>query len=133
MTDRLLPAATGLNGEFYRRVASGELCFQRCDDCGAWRHPPRFACARCGSMRYTWTPSSGRGRVFSWTVTHRPIDPAFADELPYAVLVVEMDEGVRVVANLRGLEPAGLVLDLPVVAELERRSETVGLVFFRPA
>jgi uncharacterized OB-fold protein len=71
--------------------------------------------------------------VFSWTVTHRPIDPAFAAELPYAVLVVAMEEGVRVVGNLLDLPPAELVLDLPVRAVLERVSDAVALVHFRPA
>ena len=45
-------------------------------------------------------------QVYSWTITHRPIDPGFADEVPYAVLVVEMEEGPRLVGNLRDLAPA---------------------------
>jgi uncharacterized OB-fold protein len=128
---RLLPAPVGLNAEFYAHAAQGSLCFQRCDDCGAWRHPPRFLCATCGSERFTWTPSSGRGKVFSWTVTHRPIDPSF--ELPYAVLVVEMEEGVRVVGNLTALRPDELRLDRPVVVELEKMTDTIALLTFRPA
>lgn len=130
---KLIPVPVGLNAEFYEHTARGELCFQLCDDCDTWRHPPRFLCAACGSARFTWKRSSRRGRVFSWTVTHQAIDPAFADELPYAVLVVQMDEGVRVVGGLRGLVPAGLALDLAVVAELDRVADTIALVHFRPA
>ena len=74
---------------------------------------------------------SGRGRIFSWTVTHQPLDPAFA--VPYAVVVVELEEGPRLVGNLLGLAPADLALDLPVTAELEPVSDTVALVHFRPA
>lgn len=130
MTDRLLPSTVGLNGEFYAFLARGELRLQRCTACGIWRHPPRFRCARCGSREVTWEPASGRGHVFSWTVTHRAVDPAFTP--PYAILVVELEEGPRVVANLRGLEPSELVLALPVVAEIEHVSDTVGLLWFRP-
>ncbi len=131
MSDRLLPSAVGLNGEFYAFLAQGDLRLQRCSACGTWRHPPRHRCAHCGSLEYTWAPASGRGRVYSWTVTHRAIDPAFTP--PYAILVVELDEGPRLVGNLRGLEPSELVLDLPVVVEIERASDTVGLLWFRPA
>ncbi len=131
MSDRLLPAAFGLNGEFYAFLARGELRLQRCSACSTWRHPPRLRCAHCGSHDVTWDPATGRGRVYSWTVTHRAVDPAFTP--PYAILVVELEEGPRLVGNLRGLEPSELVLDLPVVVEIEHASDTVGLLWFRPA
>ena len=131
MTDRLLPSTDGLNGAFYGFLAKGELRLQRCTTCGTWRHPPRYRCAHCDSAEVAWEPASGRGRVYSWTVTHRAVDPAFTP--PYAILVVELDEGPRLVGNLRGLEPSELVLDLPVAVEIEHASDTVGLLWFRPA
>jgi uncharacterized protein len=69
--------------------------------------------------------------VFSWTVTHRAVDPAFVP--PYAIVIVELDEGPRLVGNVRGIEPSELALDLRVVVEIEHASDTVGLVWFRPA
>ncbi|MDP9332467.1 MAG: OB-fold domain-containing protein [Actinomycetota bacterium] len=131
MSDRFLPSAVGLTGEFYAFLARGELRLQRCAACGSWRHPPRHRCAHCGSVDATWEPATGRGRVFSWTVTHRAVDPAFTP--PYAILVVELAEGPRLVGNLRGLEPSELLLDLPVTVEIEHASDTVGLLWFRPA
>ena len=131
MSDRLLPASDGLNGAFYKFLAQGELRLQRCTSCRAWRHPPRNRCAQCGSAEVAWEPVSGRGRVYSWTVTHRAVDPAFTP--PYAILVVELEEGPRLVGNLRGLEPSELALDLPVVTEIERATDDVGLLWFRPA
>jgi uncharacterized OB-fold protein len=71
--------------------------------------------------------------VFSWTVTHQALDPAYADELPYAVVVVELDEGPRLVGNLRGLAPERLRLDLAVDVEFEPVAEGVALTQFRPA
>jgi uncharacterized OB-fold protein len=127
---RILPNPVGPNADFYAWAARGELRLQRCADCGAWRHPPRHRCAACGSLAATWEPVSGCGRVFSWTVTHQQLDPAF--EVPYAVVVVELDEGPRLVGNLRDLAPADLALDLRVEAVLEPISETVALVHFRP-
>lgn len=128
---RILPSPVGPSAEFYAFCARGELRLQRCADCGTWRHPPRYRCGACGSDAVTWERASGRGRVFSWTITHRQIDPAFTP--PYAVVVVETDEGPRLVGNLRDLDPSELRLDLPVVVELETVSDTVGLLWFRPA
>ncbi len=130
LANRLLPNADGLNGEFYAHCAAGELRFQRCTACAAWRHPPRARCAACGSDAWEWALASGRGRVYSWTVTHRPVDPAFADEVPYAILVVEMEEGPRLVGNLRGLAPSELRLDLPVEVEFEPVNEEIALISF---
>jgi hypothetical protein len=128
---RILPAPQGPDAEFYRYLARGELRLQRCGACGAFRHPPRHRCAACGSLAATWHRASGRGRVFSWTVTHRPVDPAFSP--PYAVVVAELDEGPRLVGNVRGLDPGALALDLPVSVEIEPVSDAVGLIWFRPA
>jgi uncharacterized OB-fold protein len=129
---KLVPQPVGLNAEFYAHCAAGELRFQRCTACATWRHPPRARCAACGSDAWEWALASGRGAVFSWTVTHRPLDPAFADEVPYAVLVVEMEEGPRVVGNLRGLAPSELTLGLPVSVVFEPVAEKVALTHFEP-
>jgi uncharacterized OB-fold protein len=131
---RLVPRPVGLNAEFYAHCAAGELRFQRCGACGTWRHPPRYRCAGCGSSEWSWERSTGRGRVFSWTVTHRAVDPAYEDELPYAVVVVELDEGPRLVGNLRGgLTPGELRLDLPVEVEFEPVADGIALTHFRPS
>jgi len=127
---RLLPAPTGLNAELYAFWAHGELRLQRCASCHTWRHPPRYRCANCGSADFGWELASGRGRVYSWTITHRPVDPAFVP--PYAVVVAELEEGPRLVGNLEGIEPSDLRLDLPVEVELVAASDTIGLVTFRP-
>ncbi len=129
---RPLPTLDGLNGEFHRHCAAGRLMFQRCRDCGAYQHPPRMQCPACGGSVLDWVPSSGRGRVFTWTVTHQALHPAFADELPYAVVVTELEEGVRLVSGLRELAPDALALDLPVEVVLERVNDEVVLPYVRP-
>ena len=131
--ERMVPGADGLGADFYGRAAStGVLHLQRCDACATWRHPPRVLCAACGSAAWSWQPSSGFGRVFTWTITHRAVDPAFADSMPYAIVVVELDEGPRIVGNLLELAPSELRLDLPVRVVLDHRSDAVALVDFAP-
>jgi uncharacterized OB-fold protein len=127
---RMIPDPIGHSAEFYKFLAEGELRLQRCSACGTFRHPPRHRCAACGSADVTWERASGRGSVFSWTVTHRAVDPAF--EAPYAIVVCELDEGPRLVGNLRG-DPSELALDVPLTVELEPANDRVALIWFRPA
>jgi len=129
---RFTPNPDGLSAEFYRHLASGELRLQRCDDCSTWRHPPRVLCGQCGSAAWQWTPVSGVGVVYTWTVTHQPLAPPFADDVPYAVVVVELAEGPRIVTAVRGVEPAALRLGLPVELRIAPVSAAIGLHYFVP-
>ena len=86
---------------------------------------------RARAAEFTWERAEGRGKVFSWTITHRVVDPAF--EPPYAIVVAELTEGPRLVGTLTGLEPGDLALDLEVVVELEPVSDAIALISFRPA
>jgi len=129
---KLIPDPDGRNADFYAHLAGGTLCIQSCASCDASQHPPRYLCTRCGSRDLEWRPASGRGRIFSWTVSHRPVDPAWAVDGPWATLVVEMEEGVRLVGGLRGLDPSQLRLDLPVEVEIEPATEAFAFIYFRP-
>src|SRR3546814_14820389 len=61
--------------EFWKRCQDGNLYFQRCGGCGCFRHLPRYMCAKCGSPEFSWERSSGKGTLFSWTVTHQALHP----------------------------------------------------------
>ncbi|MCP5056406.1 MAG: Zn-ribbon domain-containing OB-fold protein [bacterium] len=126
-----LPELEGLAGEFYGYCRKGELRFQRCSDCGSWRHVPREMCADCGSWNWEWERSSGRGRVFTWTVVTRALHPAFQDACPYAPAVIEMDEGVRILSQVTDCSPDQLQIDMPVEVVFEDASEEVALPKFR--
>ncbi|WP_249011434.1 Zn-ribbon domain-containing OB-fold protein [Conexibacter sp. DBS9H8] len=116
------PQPEGLNLEFYEHAASGTLHIQQCSDCGHFRHPPRYFCPVCFSSHYRWTPSEGRGTLFSWTVTHFPYDRGWAEGLPYATLVVELDEGVRLIGADGTQDIAVLSPGLRMVGQLTQDS-----------
>jgi uncharacterized OB-fold protein len=126
-----LPSLAGLAGEFYAWCAKGELRFQRCSLCEAWRHVPRELCAECGSSEWSWEPSSGHGRVFTWTVATRAIQPAFKNDVPYAAVVVEMEEGVRLLSTVVDCPPDELIVDMPVEVTFEAVTSDVTLPMFR--
>ena len=84
---KIVPDPDGLNADFYVHAATGTLHIQRCESCGQAYHPPRYLCRECGSEALVFVPSKGRGRIFSWTVSHRPVDPAWAADGPGWTLV----------------------------------------------
>ncbi len=128
-----LPVLEGLTADFYGWCRKGELRFQKCGGCGSWRHVPREMCPECGSTEWEWQKSSGTGRVFTWTVAARPLHPAFADAAPYAPVVVEMDEGVRVLSELVDCAPADLAIDMPVEVVFDEVTPEITLPKFRKA
>src|SRR5271169_4057815 len=77
--ERPLPARLGLAAEFYKYTKLHELRFQRCTDCGVWRHLPRPMCGECGSFNYEWARSSGKGKVYSWITVTQAMLPQFND------------------------------------------------------
>lgn len=72
-------------------VRRHELTVQKCDDCATLRFPPRAVCNNCRSRASSWTPVSGRGRVYSWIVNHQRFAPSMKD--PITILAVRLDEG----------------------------------------
>jgi uncharacterized OB-fold protein len=109
-----LPKMRGPAAEFYKFCRAHELRFQRCIGCAAWRHIPRDMCAKCGSFNFEWARSSGRGTVFSWTTVAQPMLPQFAPLVPYAPMVIELEEGVRMVSWVTDIKPDELALGIPV-------------------
>lgn len=127
-----LPAITPDTAPFYEAARRGELRFQRCADCGAWRHYPRPACPACLSRRVAWERVSGDGVVYTWTVVHGPTLPAFADAVPYNVVDVLLDEGLHFVSQVLDCPPPALRAGLPVRAVFVPITDEITLVKFRP-
>ena len=83
---------------FWDGVAQNKLLLQRCASCGSLRQPPAPMCGDCNSLEWDTQESSGRGEVYSWVYSHHPSEP---DAQPRVVVLVELEEGVRLVSNLR--------------------------------
>ncbi len=128
-----LPALEGLTGEFYAWCRRHELRFQRCAACDAWRHVPRERCPACASAEWVWTPSSGRGAIFTWVVAARSMHPAFQADAPYAAVVIEMKEGVRLASQVVDCPPDELAIGLPVEVVFDDVTPDVTLPKFRRA
>jgi len=130
---RPVPEFDDVTTPFWEACARHELVLQYCASCGAVRHPPRPVCPSCLSWEYEWKPASGRATVWSWVVAHPPVLPAFADKAPYNVIVVELDEGVRMVGNLLDVDAAEIHEGMPVEIAWEDVEDGVTLPQWRPS
>ena len=117
---------------FWEAAARHELVLQTCASCGTIRHPPRPMCPVCNSMEYTFEQASGRGRIWSWVIAHAPVLPSFAQKVPYNVVVVELDEGVRMVGNLFDVDNDAIEEGMPVTVDFDDVEEGVSLPVWRP-
>jgi uncharacterized protein len=127
-----LPQVTPEMKPFWDAARRHELVVQRCTGCGTHRFPARDICSRCLSRDAAWTPVSGRGSVFSWAIMHQVYHPGFAAEVPYAVVVIELDEGARLVSNLVDCAPADIRAGMPVEVVFDDVAPDVSLPKFRP-
>lgn len=102
---------------FWEAQNRHELVFQKCTKCGVVRYIVGPLCPQCLSFEFQWIRSSGRGEIYSYTIVRHQTHPAFA--VPYTVLLVEMEEGPRVIAQLRAPEGAKFDIGTPVRVEWE--------------
>ena len=131
-TARRAPSPRGYAKDFYAFCRRHELRFQRCQDCGAWRHPPRPMCGACHSLRWEWSPTRGRGTIYSWTTVFQALDPAFANDVPYCVAIVGLDEGPRLATWITGVAHTELRVGMPVEVWFDDISDEVALPKFKP-
>ena len=116
---------------FWDGTRNGELRIQQCGDCGALRHPPGPMCVRCGSTNPVYVVASGAGEVFSYVVHHHP--PVPGKRLPLVIALVELAEGVRVLAEMPGVGPDQVSIGMPVEIDFLRIDDELVLPAWRPA
>ena len=126
-----LPVVTPGNRPFWAAAQAHALRVPRCSVCGSWVFPIAPICQNCWSESLNWDLVSGRGVVTSWVVFHRAFDPAFALDVPYAVVQVQLEEGIRLISNLVDVAPSEIRVGLPVEIDFVDVTSEVTLVKFR--
>ncbi|QSO49934.1 Zn-ribbon domain-containing OB-fold protein [Alicyclobacillus mengziensis] len=96
------PVLDSDSAPFWEGLQRHELWIQRCDDCEKYIFYPRSICPHCFSTDVSYVKAAGTGVIYSYTVVHRAFGP-FAAEAPFVVGLVDLDEGVRMMARIRGL------------------------------
>jgi uncharacterized OB-fold protein len=119
--DWAVPAITETNRAWF---TSGELALQQCAACATVQHPPEEICHVCGSMRFVTRTVAPFGTVYSYTVVHHAVHPALEASIPYAVVLVQLDEipDARVVGNLLDVPVDQVTIGMRVEATWELRT-----------
>nr|WP_304220346.1 OB-fold domain-containing protein [Fredinandcohnia onubensis] len=94
------PTITPITKPFWDAVARKEFILQKCCDCGEWVFYPRSHCPHCWSNQLEWKPASGEGTLKTWSIVHRPGHPGWSEVTPYALGVVELEEGPSMLTHL---------------------------------
>ena len=127
MSERPYPVPDRDTAPFWEGTREGELRIQRCTACGRHVFYPRAVCPHCMVAALEWVVASGQGTVYSFTTVHRTSDE-FRAELPFTVGLIELAEGVRMMARLEVAEPA---VGMRVQVTFNRVSDELSLPHFK--
>ncbi|WP_342641057.1 Zn-ribbon domain-containing OB-fold protein [Rhodoligotrophos ferricapiens] len=128
-----VPVADSDSAPFWEGCRAHRLMIQRCGSCKTPRFPPMRTCPKCHSTETEWFKASGRGTVYSWIVVQHPVPrEVYGQDVPYVVALIDLEEGVRMVSNVIGLDPHAIIGNMPVEVTFEEGQGGVVLPKFKP-
>jgi hypothetical protein len=123
----------GEEAVYFERLKHRELVYHYCDACNRVLFPLRQVCTGCASENLTLKVSSGQGSIYSFTTQYREAHPFFADSTPSTLLLVDLKEGFRVLANLVEAVECDIAVGSAVEAIFDDSEEDLTILRFRPA
>lgn len=127
------PVRSSHSKQYWEGLLNDKIVLQKCGDCGAFTHPPGPQCTSCLSSNRKYVALSGRGSIYTYTVTHRAMHPEFKKDAPYIIVYVQMEEGIKLASWLTGIDPKDVKIGMQVEAVFEKIDERTKLHRFRPA
>lgn len=128
-----IPVPDEITAPFFDGARASKLMLQHCAACDSWSFPVRERCPHCFSGTLQWRQASGRGTLYTFAIMHQVMNPGFASSVPYNVSQIDLEEGVRMVANVVGVANDALRIGMKLEAIFEDVGETVRIPKFRPA
>jgi uncharacterized OB-fold protein len=128
-----VPIPNEASRPFYDGAREHRLMIQQCTTCGAVMWPVKSRCTNCLNSTVTWVQASGRGTLYTFALMHQVYHPGFADEVPYNIAQVDLEEGLRVMSNIVGCSNTDLEIGMPLEVTFEDISDEVSLPKFKPA
>lgn len=130
---RMEPPTSKVSTPFWDATREQRLVLQHCESCDRSIWYPRTICPHCSSTDITWQPASGAGTIYAVSVQYRPGTPQMKDRVPYAVVLVDLDEGVRMMSNVVDAELDDIVVGARVQSAWEPLSDGRNLLVFNLA
>ena len=128
-----LPSVVGETKAYWDSCRRGQLLIQKCDACNEYQFYPRGICAHCWSNDIKWIKASGKGTVWTYTVTYQNRTPGFAEEVPYVLALVELEEGVKMFTNIVECDPRQVSIGMAVEVTFVPATDQISVPFFKPA
>ena len=122
-----------LTAPYWEGTSKGELKIKKCQSCGSMQFPPREMCKHCHSQDFDWVAASGKASLFTFSPTLTPAHPAFADDAPYAVVIVDLEEGPRMLGMATNVAFEDLQVGMPMQPVFHKVNDDVTLVYWEPA
>lgn len=129
MEPRPLPTPSKISQPFWDSCRAGAMQIQRCEDCGTFAFYPVYICPECASRRLAWTPVSGRGAIYTFTVAEKA---SFDIEGPIVVALVELAEGAMMTSNIVNCDAESVAIGQEVRLVYTPVTEEITLPMFEP-
>jgi uncharacterized OB-fold protein len=127
-----LPEVQPWSEEFWKAAKQHKLLIQECKDCDSKIFYPRKFCPDCWSSNLSWSEASGRGKIFTFSITMTGVEKKFAYDLPYVLALVDLEEGIRMMTNIVGCKPEDVRIGMDVEVAFEDITEEFTLPKWRP-
>ncbi|HVN35671.1 MAG TPA: Zn-ribbon domain-containing OB-fold protein [Casimicrobiaceae bacterium] len=131
--ERPLPETRNAGATFWSKAAESVLVVPKCTECGRTFWYPRPRCPNCGSEHVDWVHASGKGAVHTFTIVRQSADPYFRTKVPYAVAMIDLDEGVRIMTNVVDTPLEALMVGMRVEVLFEPAGGGIAIPLFRRA
>lgn len=128
---RPLPTPTDLTLPYWEAARHGQLFVQQCRHCTKHQFYPRSFCMHCMSEALDWVEASGKGQIYTYTVNRRGANSYMAEHTPYVVAIIELEEGVRLMANIIDSRLEDLAISKPVQVVFEKVNDEITLPQFK--
>ena len=125
------PQPTVETQKFWDGCRNHQLMIQQCVECGHNQFYPRIMCTQCSGRQIQWIQASGRGTVKSFTIIHRAISPAYQQEAPYVLALIQLEEGPTMMSNILQCDPHAVEIGMKVEVFFEDWSSDITVPQFR--
>ena len=130
---KLLPTVVGETKPYWNAAERGQLLIQKCNACSRYQFYPRGFCSHCWSLDIGWVKSSGKGTVWTYTVTFQNRSPGYSEEVPYVVALVELEEGVRMFSNIVECNYQQVSIGMAVQVVFRKATDAITIPYFKRA
>jgi len=127
-----LPVIQPHSAAFWEGTKQHKLMVQHCCDCDSYIFYPRRECPECWSTNLDWHESTGKAKVYAFSVTYEGVEPMFQQDLPIALAWVDLPEGVRMNTNIIDCDPNDVKIGMEVEAVYQDVTDEITIPYFRP-